>query len=521
MGDNMKRPGHDRKTTGALVLVLLTLAFAGCASLPELQREFSRPAGIGPAYRKVFDKVAESIPRRMRRNKIPGLSLAVVDRDGILWSAGYGRTGRGKQPVAPETLFSIQSMSKTFTATAVMIAVQGGLVDLDTPITKYLPQFTVNSLWEENPQEKMTLRHLLTHTAGFTHEAPVGNNLDTTYDSFDEHVASISDTWLKHRVGARSSYSNLGIDLAAYILQVKSGISFEEYMKKKVFDPLGMPTSSVDYDFVEQHEDRALGHTAFIAEIPVSIPMVAAGGVYTSSAELARFVQFHLNRGTIDDMRLLDPVLIDAMYTTAPVSKQYGLGIGIRMRNETHVVNHNGGGFGFLTTMTWYPEYGIGCVVLTNSTSHDSENAKIADEILDALIAEKVVTKDASGSVTPADRLIGKDAKLPELPESDKVHTPTPYKPEFRRYKGTYRFIAKGYEIGLAVRLALALGYCDPGIKLTVAKKDGYLCIGNERLEEYQPGLFFTPAGEALDLRGSVPTWRNIKMEKSLFFWSL
>ena len=81
-------------------------------------------------------------------------------------------------------------------------------------------------------------------------------------------------------------------------------------------------------------------------------------------------------------------------------------------------------------------------------------------------------------------------------------------------------YIAKGYEIGLAVRLALALGYCDPGIKLTVVKKDGYLCIGDEKLEEYQPGLFFTPSGEALDFRGAVPTWRNIKLEKSLLFWS-
>ena len=71
------------------------------------------------------------------------------------------------------------------------------------------------------------------------------------------------------------------------------------------------------------------------------------------------------------------------------------------------------------------------------------------------------------------------------------------------------------------VRLILALGYCDSGIKFVVVKKDGYLCIDDDKLEEYQPRLFFTPSGEALDLRGKVPTWRNIKMEKSIFFWSL
>ncbi|MFC1634025.1 serine hydrolase domain-containing protein [Planctomycetota bacterium] len=516
----MTRPLHHRKTTLALIFVLLTLAVVGCAPSTKLQREFYRPTRIGPAYRKVFDKHSESIPERMKEHRIPGLSIAVVDREGILWTAGFGRTGRGKQPVTPETLFSIQSMSKTFTAVAVMIAVQDGLVDLDTPIATYLPEFTVNSRWEDNPQQKITLRHLLSHTAGFTHEAPVGNNLDTRYDSFEQHVLSISDTWFRHRVGAKYSYSNLGIDLAAYILQVKSGMPFTEYMKQKVFDPLGMPTSSIDYDFVEQFPDRALGHAPFIAKVPVAIPMIAAGGVYTSAAELSRFVQFHLNRGKIDGRRILDASLVDTMDTSPEVSKGYGLGIAIGEKHDTYYLNHNGGGFGFLTTMTWYPEYGIGCVVLTNGASHDSQNARIADEILDELITKRVVAKDIS-DIPPADRLIGKDAKLPVLAEEGPVHTATPYKPEWKRYAGTYRHIAKGYQLSLIVHLVLALGYCDSGMKLTVIKKDGFLCIGDDKLEEFQPGLFFTPSGETLDLRDPVPTWRNIKLEKSNLFWSL
>jgi CubicO group peptidase (beta-lactamase class C family) len=510
-----------RETTAALIFILLPLIIVGCAPSVKLQRDFYRPSGISSACREVFDKYHESIPDRMKKHKIPGLSIAVVDRDGILWSAGFGRTGRGKQPVTPETLFSIQSMSKTFTATAVMLAVQDGLVDLDTPITKYLPDFTVKSRYEQNPQEKITLRHLLSHTAGFTHEAPVGNNLDTLYGSFEEHVLSIQDTWLKCRVDEKFYYSNLGIDLAAYIIQVKSGIPFEEYMKEKVFDPLGMSTSSMDYAFVEQFPERALGHAPFIAEVPVAIPMVAAGGVYTSAAELSRFVQFHLNRGTIDGRRLLDSQLIDTMYTSSEVSKGYGLGIGIGTKHDTYLLNHNGGGFGFLTTMTWYPEYGIGCVALTNSTSHDEQNAKIANEILDELISTNIVTRDKSGDIPSSDQLIGKDEKLPVLPEDGPVHTPTPYKSEWSRYAGTYRYIAKGYKLNLIVRLVLALGYCDDGMKLVVVKKDGYLCIDDDKLEEYQPGLFFTPSGEALDLRGPVPTWRNIKMEKSIFYWSL
>ena len=517
----MTRLLHSGKVIAALVSTLLIFSGFGCASSTKLQREFYRPAGISPVCREVFGKCSESMPDRMKKHKIPGLSIAVVDRDGILWSAGFGRTGRGKQPVTPETLFSIQSMSKTFTATAVMFAVQDGLVDLDTPIMEYLPEFTVKSRWEDNPQQKITLRHLLSHTAGFTHEAPIGNNLDPLYSSFEEHVLSIQDTWLRCRVGEKSNYSNLGIDLAAYIVQVKSVMPFVEYMKQKVFDTLGMSTSSMDYDYVEQFPDRAVGHMPFIAEVPVAIPMVAAGGVYTSAVELSHFVKFHLNRGTINGRRILDSHLIDTMYTSSEVSSEAGLGIGIGKKHDSYYLTHNGGGFGFLTTMKWYPEYGIGCMVLTNSVNHDEQNIKISNEILDELITRQVVAKDTSGDIPLSDQLIGKDEKLPVLTEDGPVHTPTPYKRQWSRYTGTYRNIAKGYKLNLIVHLVLAMGYCDSGMKLVVIKKDGYLCIGDEKLEEYRPGLFFTPSGESLDLRGPVPTWRNIKMEKSIFFWSL
>lgn len=500
--------------------MILSVAIAGCGSSAKLQAEFVR-AGIEPDYQKVFDEYRESIPEKMKSHKIPGLSIAVVDTNGILWTAGYGKTGKGSQAVTPETLFSIQSMSKTFTATAVMIALQDGLVDLDTPITKYLPDFTVKSRYEKNPQEKITLRHLLSHTAGFTHEAPIGNNYDTRYSSFEEHVLSIQDTWLKFRVGEKYSYSNLGIDLAAYILQVKSGMPFEQYMKLNVFDPLGMPTSSVDYDFVKQQSNRAIGHVhPLVVKVPVEIPMVAAGGVYTSASELSRFVRFHLNRGEIGGRRILDANLVDTMYTSSPVSKGYGLGIGIGERHGTYCLNHGGGGFGFLTIMTWCPEYGIGCIVLTNSVSHGGQHAEISNEILIKLVTENIVTKDTSGDIPTAESFVGKDMKLSPLPDVNNTHTPTPYKPQWKRHAETYRFLYRGYKLHPIGKLATSLGYCHPALKMNVVKKDGYLCIGDDKLEEYQPGLFFTPSGDALDLQGDEPRWRNIKMEKSRFFWT-
>ena len=160
----------------------------------------------------------------MTEQGIPGLAVALVDADQTLWVEGFGHLDRrGSAPVTADTIFSVESMSKLFTATAVMQAVAAGRLDLDAPITTYLPEFTVHSAFEEHPERKITLRMLLSHTAGFTHEAPLGNNNDLDPGDFDAHVRSISDTWLRFPVGSGYAYSNLGIDLAGYILRARRG----------------------------------------------------------------------------------------------------------------------------------------------------------------------------------------------------------------------------------------------------------------------------------------------------------
>ena len=138
----------------------------------------------------VIERFRAEIPQLMADQGVPGLAVAVVDGETPLWVEGFGHVdGPDSAPVTADTIFSVQSMSKVFTATAVMRAVQDGLVALDEPITTYLPDFTVHSAFEAQPERKITLRMLLGHTAGFTHEAPIGNNNDLEPGDFDEHVA--------------------------------------------------------------------------------------------------------------------------------------------------------------------------------------------------------------------------------------------------------------------------------------------------------------------------------------------
>jgi CubicO group peptidase (beta-lactamase class C family) len=246
------------------------------------------------------------------------------------------------------------------TALAVLTAVQDGLLALDTPIVAYLPQFTVNSRYEEHPERRMTLRHLLAHRAGFTHEAPLGNNmeLEPQPHSFAQHVASISDSWLRYPVGYQQAYSNLGIDLAGYILQERAGERFEDYIKERVLDPLGMTGSTFDMEVIRSTGDRALGHVAGVDEIPggipVEIPMMPAGGLYTNTRDMARYIRYHLNGGELNGRQLLGDELLQEMYSVQfPEKGQrtgYGFGFVREMIASTYNIYHGGAGYGLART---------------------------------------------------------------------------------------------------------------------------------------------------------------------------
>ena len=178
------------------VTILVTISIlvaSGCSTYP-----YGRPTtggrirdDIDPNVANLVNEFRASVPRIMKRDKISGCALALVDHKGILWAEGFGTTDfKRKIPVTPNTPFSICSISKTFTATAVLLAVQEDLLDLDEPITTYWPDFKVYSRYEERPEDKITLRHLLGHTSGLPHEA-VGCNMLELGGTFEDRIKGI------------------------------------------------------------------------------------------------------------------------------------------------------------------------------------------------------------------------------------------------------------------------------------------------------------------------------------------
>jgi CubicO group peptidase (beta-lactamase class C family) len=460
-------------------------------------------------------------------------------------------------------MWSLQSQSKMYTATAVLIAVQDGLLDLDAPITAYLPDFSVRSVFETDPADRMTLRHLLSHTAGFTHEAPEGSNYRVGSASFAAHCASIRQTWLRAPVGQHFAYSNLGIDLAAEILTTVTGTSFGTYLRRRVLEPLGANRATFDHRAVSRDADRAEGHDLGRHRMPVRIPMLASGGLWASVEDACRYASFHLAHGR----GLIDPALLDEQYDApfAPAEQdvRYGLGMISQRRKGTLLRGHSGGGFGFLSDTYWAPEHGIGVTVVTNSDDHPLQGKLVFD-----VIEDLVGTSDTSRAVSAPPRrpistadaaivageyvsrhdrvTIRSDGDSMVLEDAEDVHPLRPidrdrfvlengreaYRvlpfegdpaaylqrrsdgltlsrnrlPEAGSAKSTRRFGVR--EFGRTYGVATLVQASNDVGQLT------FLDEPTVRMDQKVPGLWFTAHGEVLDLTCSPPTYANIQLHE-------
>jgi CubicO group peptidase (beta-lactamase class C family) len=479
-----------------------------------------------PELAALIDEFRTSVPKIMKRDKIPGCALALVDDKGILWAEGFGTTDfRRKIPITPSTLFEIGSIGKIFTATAIMLAVQDGLLDLDEPITTYLPDFKVYSRYEEQPESKITIRHLLGHTSGLPHEV-VGCNTLEPVGTLEDRINGIFGIWLKCPVGEAYIYSPAGYDLAAHILQRISGIPFEKYMTERVFRPLGMLNSTLSQNDIRSNTNRAIGHMIGIAEFPPDHGWLGAGSVWTSAEDLTNLVQFYINRGNIKGNRLLNESLIDVMQTPrsffmTPEMKVYsGLGIIISQHFGEIEMFHSGGSLGYSSLAYWCPKYGIGGLLLANRVPLACMN--------DLAIGRKLVWDRQFEALFPEPKLDSNEcfSQWITWPE----HAPSPYKHQWQQYCGKFRVRFSGYKFKWWAKFVLALDMYQytPGIK--VFEKDGYLCLTESRFWEALPeymdrqvdsklmeaksGVFYTASGDVLDFSGKDPTWRGYRLNK-------
>ncbi|MCK4260225.1 MAG: beta-lactamase family protein [Halanaerobiales bacterium] len=351
-------------------------------------------------YSKEIKKINELIESEIKKNNIQGFSVAIVDEDGIIWSKGYGFQDVKNEIIAtPETLYRIGSATKSFTATGIMLLIERGLVELDAPITKYIP-FEINSL--ENKSTTITVRQLLNHHSGLKRDL-YKDIRSANPPKLDFLLSELRDDYLALAPDSLYKYSNIGYALLGKIIENVSNKSYSQFISEELFTPLGMLSSepglnNSNIDYISKSY-KIQGGSKKANEIEQLVERDQPAGSIISSVEgLAKFMQFILNEGkTNDGQQLLSKESLDQMFTIQYPDNDldddpYGLGWKINksiIPNTEINIRHGGTLTGFSSLMVALPEEKLGIAILYNTNQLFSRHY-IANEALKILASEKV-----------------------------------------------------------------------------------------------------------------------------------
>ena len=324
------------------------------------------------ALKPYFGVIDQEMKTLIRNNHINGATIIVTNQRETLWSQAYGYTNKNRQnKVNLYTVFNVGSQSKLFTGLATVFAAQEHTVTLDQPIKKYIPYFSLHSRFGQDPMAQITLRMLISNHSGLPKFARAGNIFNLNVKNFTQHIDSIQNQWLQYPPGSRYSYSNIGYDLAAYILQQLTHTSFPSYVQQHIFTPFGMTRSSFDIRIIKSFKNRAIGQVPGLKNVPIYIPTMAGGQLYSDAVDMAKFIRFELNNGKTNHQILIKPAYFTQMahiYNKAP-GQVAGNGLGkdiIRVAKDVVIEKHDGGGYGFVSVGLWAPKLHLGIEIMAN-----------------------------------------------------------------------------------------------------------------------------------------------------------
>jgi len=326
--------------------------------------------------------VGDYVRSEMQKQHIPGLSLLVSKGGQVVRAEGFGLANVELQvPVKPETVFQSGSVGKQFTATAVMMLVEEGKVRLDDPLTKYFPD--APAAWKE-----VTVRQLLSHTAGFT-DYP--DKFDFRKDwTEDELLKMVQGIPLAYPPGTKWDYSNLGYLTLGILIHRVTGEFYGDFLQQRIFQPLGMQTTRIisEADIVP---NRAAGYRLVKGELKNQewvAPMVnttADGSLYFSILDLTKW------DAALYGEKLLNRSSLDLMWTPTklkdgrPNKDGYGFGWVVGDRHGHHEVSHNGAWQGFKTAIVRYVDDRLTVVILANL--EEAKPGAIAEHVADMYLS--------------------------------------------------------------------------------------------------------------------------------------
>ncbi|MGB6385952.1 MAG: serine hydrolase domain-containing protein [Terriglobales bacterium] len=342
-------------------------------------------AGLTSAAAAETDAVDDYVHAEMEKQHIPGLALLVSRSGQVIRAQGYGMANVELQvPVKPESIFQSGSMGKQFTATAVMMLVEEGKIGLEDPLTKYFP--AAPAAWKE-----VTIRELLSHTAGFT-DYPKDFDMRKDYTEA-ELLKIVEGIPLAFPPGTSWSYSNLGYLTLGIVIHKVTGEFYGDFLQEHIFRPLGMNTTHIisEADIVP---NRSAGYRLEKGElknqewVSPTLNTTADGSLYFSIQDLAKWDT------ALYTEKLLKQSSLEQMWTVAklkngqPNSGHYGFGWFIETKNGHRIIEHAGSWQGFETQISRYVDDKLTVVVLDNLADSDPE--KFADHVAEMYLSGAV-----------------------------------------------------------------------------------------------------------------------------------
>lgn len=320
---------------------------------------------------QVFD---DYLARARSSAGLPGLSAVITRNSEVVHAGGYGRDSTGAA-VTARTPMRIASLSKAFTATAVMTLVEDGVIALDRPVVEQLPEFGI----DDPRSDRITVRHLLNQTSGLS-DRTVDIRATESAGSLAEYTATLRTARLAGDPGTRWAYCNVNYNIAARLVEVASGRSFGDYLRERIFGPLGMASSAVDDDVVTpaQGFTSLFGHWVARAELAGFLDDSGSGGVITNADDLGRW----LIAQSGDGPPVISAESLAVTQSPSPV-REYGMGWGFETTDGAPLLTHSGNLFTYTSAAALDPSTGYGFAVLTNSAALQDD----AYTILTGLVA--------------------------------------------------------------------------------------------------------------------------------------
>lgn len=331
----------------------------------------------------IYEKIAET--------KLPGLSAAIVKDGEVIWSRGFGyRDAERGLAATPHSLYSIGSISKSFTVAAIMQLAEQGKLSVDDPIEKFMP-FPI-----QPGGEKVRVWHLMSHTSGIPAlayaEAVIGHAIGAEPNWFpiatgEDVLTFMQDagSWVLNKPGERWYYLNEGYMLLGLIVEKLSGQRFEDYVRQHILEPLGMTRSFYDRADVEKDPDVAVPYVNWAEEgrVPSQYPwggIAAAGGILSSALDLAKYITMYLKNGqpilSAESVKAMStPRIHRPLENTLFGEEGYGYGLMMKSNFLGHQVIGHGGSVGVSTAQILFiPTENVGIAILTNGSGYATGN---------------------------------------------------------------------------------------------------------------------------------------------------